>query len=66
MNQLEQINRRIELKSQAIELIKGEMADLKVKKILALIRQRYEGELKAEFDPVISHKVDCLTFLVEN
>jgi len=63
---LEEIEaRRRFLHQQARGLIKAEN-DLKIKKALTKIRNLYQGRIGKNFDPVLSHKLDCLNWLIEN
>jgi len=57
--------RRRFLRNQARELIRAEN-DLKIRKALTSIRDIYQGRIGKNFDPVLSAKLDCLTWLLEN
>ena len=63
---LEEIeSRRQFLHQQARDLIKTEN-DLKIKKALTKIRNRYLGRIGKDFDLILSQKLDCLNWLIEN
>ena len=64
MNESQILNRKLELKRQARELIRAEN-DLKIEKALTTIRDIYTGRISQTFDPVLSQKIDCLTWLLE-
>ena len=62
----EEIERRKRfLRNQARYLIRAEN-DLKIKTALITIRNIYVGRIGKEFDPVLSQKLDCLTWFLEN
>jgi hypothetical protein len=58
-------NRKRFLQRQAQELIRAEN-DLKINKALAKIRDIYIGRIGKSFDPALSQKIDCATYLLEN
>ena len=63
---LEEIEtRRRFLRNQARDLIRVEN-DLKIKIALTKIHDIYKGRISKKFDPVLSQKLDCLTWLLEN
>ena len=63
---LEEIeSRRLFLHQQARDLIKTEN-DLKIKKALTRIRNLYLGRIGKNFDLILSQKLDCLNWLIEN
>ena len=63
---LEEIEtRRRFLQQQARGLIKAEN-DLKIKKALTAIQNLYLGRIGKNFDPILSQKLDCLNWLIEN
>ena len=63
---LEEIeSRRQFLHQQARDLIKTEN-DLKIKKALTKIRNLYLGRIGKNFDLILSQKLDCLNWLIEN
>jgi len=53
------------LRQQGRDLIKAEN-DLKIKKALTKILDIYTARIGKRFDPVLSSKVDCLNWLIEN
>jgi hypothetical protein len=57
--------RRRFLQKQARDLIKAEN-DFKIKKFLTAVQNLYLGRIGKNFDPAISQKLDCLTWLLEN
>ena len=52
------------LRQQAMALIQGEN-DLKIRKALTAIQNIYLGRIGGKFDPVLSAKLDCLTWFLE-
>ena len=58
-------SRRQFLHQQARDLIKTEN-DLKIKKALTKIRNLYLGRIGKNFDLILSQKLDCLNWLIEN
>lgn len=66
MEELKILKRRIQLKKQAIFLIRDETIDLQIRAILILFKSRLENKMGSAFDPNLSKKIDCLTFLLEN
>ena len=57
--------RRRFLHQQARDLIKAEN-DHKIKKALTKIRKLYSGRICKNFAPILSQKLDCLNWLIEN
>ena len=71
------LKRKIQLKGQHLELItaehrelidkiKGERKSLIYKLALVGLKDTLEGQIKARFDPVLSRKLDCVIYLLEN
>lgn len=66
MTEQEIIKRKIFLKGQALKLIKAERRELIQKMILMRLRDSLETQIKKKFDPVLSRKLDCITYILEN
>ena len=66
MNELETIRRKIVLKRQAIPLIRREIVEHEDSFVLLRMRERLEKQIKDDFDPVLSTKLSCLIYLLEN
>ncbi len=61
------IGRKIVLKKQAISLLKNEIEELRDKLNLLKMKDRFEKQLKEnDFDSVLSLKLDCIQYLLEN
>jgi len=65
MTQKENEKRLRFLQRQARELIRHEN-EAKIQKALVKIRDYYTGSIGKKFDPVLSAKIDCVTWLIEN
>ena len=65
MDERQILKRRIELKAQAIKLIQAERAELRERLSLLIMKERLERQIKDEFDPVLSSKLDCVNNLLE-
>ncbi len=66
MTDLEIIKRKILLKGQALKLITAERKELFQRFALVGLKETLEGQIKDRFDPVLSRKLDCVTYLLEN
>ena len=64
MNNESIVRRKIQLKRQAISLIKSEIIELQLRLALIKLKDRFEGQIK-DYNPLLSQKIDCLTFLLE-
>ena len=53
MSDLQKFKRAIDLKRQAIPLIKAEIMDLEEQFILFRMKERFESKITNEFDPVL-------------
>ncbi len=53
------------LQQQARDLIRAEN-DLKIRKALSSFRDVYTGRIAKTVDPILSQKLDCLNWLIEN
>jgi len=62
----EELQRRIYLKNQAIKLMRDERDDFKRKLFLLKLKEHLEEEMVNRFDALLSRKLDCLNFLLEN
>jgi hypothetical protein len=65
MDETRFIRRKILLKKQAVTLIAEEIRDLQDHLVLLRIKGRLES-LMPDGDPLLSQKIDCLNFLLEN
>ena len=66
MNEIEVIKRAIELKQQAIPLIKREVEELQERLFLIKLKDRLEQKAKGASSPTLSRKIDCVQFILEN
>ena len=67
MNEREIIDRKIVLKQQAICLIKDEIEDLRSRSSLLDLKERLEDKLNENgFNSVLSQKLECIQYLLEN
>jgi len=74
VNEKEVINRKIFLKRQASDLLRQEIAqlnfeieDLRDRLSILRLKGRFEDKLKEHgFDSVLSRKIDCIHYLLEN
>lgn len=66
MNDQEIIKRKIQLKGQALKLIKAERLELIYKLALMKWKDSLEAQIKENFDPTLSRKLDCVHYLLEN
>lgn len=60
------IKRQIKLKKQAKDLIETEIFELHIRYDLVRWRRRLEEGIGDFFDPLLSRKLDCINFLLEN
>ena len=66
MNEIAFLERKIKLKKQGANLINEEVRDLQILLVLQKIRKHLEGKINNTFDPVLSRKLDCIDYLIEN
>ena len=66
MEDIKTIERKIQLKRQAIHMIMDEIRELKFRKSLLSEKDRMEGKMGDLFDPARSLKLDCVIGLLEN
>ena len=66
MTEQELLKRKIVLKKQALKLFGNEIEDLEGRLALLKIQQHTEGRMKESFDPILSRKLDCINYLMEN
>ena len=66
MTDQEIIKRKIFLKGQALKLIKAERKELIYRLVLVGLKETLEAQIKDKFDPVLSRKLDCVLYLLEN
>lgn len=57
--------RKLELKKQFFQIRGIDRLDKIERSILLSIRRRYEELMNRVFDPELSKKIDCLTYLIE-
>ena len=66
MNEPEIILRKIKLKNQALTLIKAEIQHLQARLVLLKLKDKFELKIGKSDDPLLSRKLDCVAFLLEN
>ncbi len=66
MTDREIIKRKIQLKGQHLQLIKVERRELIHRLALMGLKDTLESQIKDNFDPVLSRKLDCVTYLLKN
>ena len=66
MTDLDILKRKIQLKQQAIDVIKEEIIDLKLNQAIIIKKRRLEKQINKGFDSVLSRKLDCINYLIEN
>lgn len=66
MDQLAILKRKILLKKQAVDWINKEARDLQILLALQKIREHFEAKITQPLDPVLSRKLDCINYLIEN
>ncbi len=66
MNEIAILKRRLALKKQAVDLINEEVRDLQILLVLHKIKKHLEAKINQAFEPVLSRKLDCLNYLLDN
>ena len=66
MNGKETLQRKIILKRQARGLILQEIHDLQIQLALLKICEYFESQISEDSDPILSRKIDCINYLLEN
>ena len=66
MNELHIIKRKIELARQGLILSRVEIEELELKYTLLKAKSRLEHQIDGEFDSVLSRRLDCIIYLLEN
>lgn len=66
MEEISMIRRKIALKKQGVELIKEEIRDLQILLAFHKIKKHFEDEISQHLDPILSRKLDCINYLIEN
>lgn len=66
MTEKEILKRKIQLKDQALKLIKAERRELIYRLALIRLKDILEIRVKAKFDPLLSRKLDCVIYLLEH
>jgi len=66
MNEREIIKRKIKLKDQHIEIIKTQRKKYLLKWMLLTVKEFLEAQMTEKFDPILSRKLDCINYLLEN
>ena len=66
MTQAQVLKRQIQLKRQAIPLIRREITDLQIRLALLVLKGRLEEQIGEDFDPKLSKQLDAVIFLLEN
>lgn len=65
MNELDVVKRKIKLARQGLMLSKAEIDELEFKYTLLKTRARLERQLDETFDPVLSRRLDCVNYLLD-
>ena len=65
MNEIATIRRQITLKRQARKVIKNEIVDLWIRLAIITLKGRLEVQMKKDFDPELSKKMDAVIVLLE-
>lgn len=66
MTEKEILKRKIQLNGQHLKLIKAERRELIYKLALMGLKETLEAQIKKKFDPILSRKLDCINYLLEN
>jgi len=66
MDSQELIKRKIHLKRQGLKLTKGDILKLQEQLILIRMKDSLESQTSGNSDPILSQKLDCVIFLLEN
>jgi len=67
MDESQILERRIFLKKQAVGLFIDDILELQDKSSLFRLKGRLEASIKLDaYDPVLSRKLDCVVYLLEN
>ena len=66
MNEIEAIERAIELKQQAMPLIKQKLEEPQERLFLIKLKDRFEQKAEGASNPTLSRKIDCVQFILEN
>ena len=66
MNERQILRRKVRLKKQAVEVIESDIIGLNQQLALICIKEHFEKQIEDGFDPVISRKLDCLNYLLDN
>jgi hypothetical protein len=66
LNELQVVKRKIKLARQGLVLTRVEIDELEFKYTLLKAKARLEQQINGGFDPVLSRKLDCVIFLLEN
>ena len=66
MTEKEILKRKIHLKGQALKLIEAERRELIYRLALMGLKETLEAQKMDKFDPVLSRKLDCVIYLLEN
>lgn len=64
MEDIKTIDRKIQLKRQAMHVIMNEISELKFRKTLLAEKGRMERKMQERFDPELSVKLDCVIQLL--
>jgi len=66
MTAMQTVKRKILLKRQAVQLINADIRELRFRENLLKMKAHLENQQKAHFDPMLSHNLECVVFLLEN
>lgn len=65
MTERETLKRKMFLKGQAIKGIRAERQGLKRRLSLLELKEYFENQITDKFDPALSKKLDCVSFLLD-
>lgn len=65
MTEIQNINRKILIKRQARRVMLEEIQELEFKLTLLQMKNILEAQMAKNFDPALSRKLDCISYLLE-
>ena len=66
MNELQVVRRKLKLARQGLLLSRIQVDELIMRYALLKIKLRIEQQISEKFDPVLSRRLDCINYLLEN
>ena len=66
MNEIAILKRKLKLNRQAASLIEEEIQDLQIMLALKMIENHLAARMNKHYDPILSRKLDCVRYLIEN